>query len=156
MTEISMNVIGLDDLAADFERLSKATGDKVMQKAVMAGARLARDKARQAAPVRTRKLQKNIVATRARQSDAPGGATAGIRVRRPTGKTTRALKRGSRPGKRLKVEYASPFYWKFLELGTSKMRARPFIRPTWDGNLPQIEGAVRTALANAIDNAIRG
>lgn len=156
MTEVSMNIIGLDDLKADFERLAKATGERVLRHAAMAGARVARDKARQTAPVRTRKLQKNIVAARARQSETPGGATAGIRVRRPSGKTQRPLKRGVRPGRRLKTEYAAPFYWRFLEHGTSKMRAAPFIRPAWDGNLPQIENAVRSALAQAIDKAVRG
>jgi len=156
MPEISLNIIGLDDLKADFERLAKATGDKVMGDAVMAGARVARDKVRQAAPVRTRKLQKNIAATRARKSAESGGATAGIRVKKPSGKSTRPVKRGSRPGKRLKTEYAAPFYWKFLELGTSTMRAHPFIRPTWDGSLPEIERAVRDKLADGIDKAILG
>ncbi|BAP44763.1 HK97 family phage protein [Pseudomonas sp. StFLB209] len=154
MAEISMNILGLGDLQADFERLAKATGERVLRDAVMAGARVVRDKARTSAPVRTRKLKKNIIASRAGQAHNQGAATAGIRVRRPTGKTTRALKRGSKPGKRLRTEYASPFYWKFLELGTSKLRARPFIRPAWDGSLPQIEGAVRTRLADAIDKVL--
>lgn len=148
-----MNILGLGDLKADFERLARATGDKVLREAVMAGARVVRDKARQAAPIRTRKLQKNIVAVRAKKSAGQGGTVAGIRVKRPSGKTTRPLKRGGKPGKRLKTEYAAPFYWKFLELGTSNMRARPFIRPAWDGSLPQIEGAVRNRLAEAIDKA---
>ncbi|MCS3467398.1 HK97 gp10 family phage protein [Pseudomonas sp. JUb42] len=156
MAEISIQLLGLDDLKADFERLAKATGDKIVRDAVMAGARLARDKVRQAAPVRTRKLQKNITVTRARQSETPGGATAGIRVKKPSGKTTRPLKRKSRPGKRLKTEYAAPFYWKFLELGTSNMRAHPFIRPTWDGSLSQIEQRVREKLVQGIDSAIIG
>jgi len=49
---------------------------------------------------------------------------------------------------------SAPFYWRFLELGTSKMNAKPFIRPTWDRSLPDIEGAVRSKLAQAIDQAL--
>lgn len=154
MSNGSLTVLGLGDLQADFERLAKATGNKIVRDAVMAGARVARDKARATTPVRTGKLKKNIAAVRARQSETPGGATAGLRVKKPNGKKTKALKRQGKKGRTSATEWDAPFYWKFLELGTSKMRAHPFIRPAWDGSLPQIEKAVSDKLAEGIDNAI--
>jgi HK97 gp10 family phage protein len=36
-----------------------------------------------------------------------------------------------------------PFYWKFLEFGTSKMRARPFLRPAFEAKKTE---SVRVAL----------
>lgn len=154
MSNGSLTVLGLGDLQADFERLAKAAGNKIVRDAVMAGARVARDKARATTPVRTGKLKKNIAAVRARQSETPGGATAGLRVKKPSGKKTKALKRQGKKGRTSATEWDAPFYWKFLELGTSKMRAHPFIRPAWDGSLPQIEKAVSDKLAEGIDNAI--
>jgi HK97 gp10 family phage protein len=154
MSNGSLTVVGLGELQADFERLAKSVGNKIARDAAMAGARVARDKARSTAPVRTGKLKKNIVAVSVKQADTPGGATAGIRVKKPTGKQAKALKRPGKKGRTSKTDYDSPFYWKFLELGTSKMQAHPFIRPAWDGSLPQIEKAVADKLAEGIDNAI--
>lgn len=154
MSNGSLTVLGLGELQADFERLAKAAGNKIVRDAVMAGARIARDKARAAAPVRTGKLKKNITATRLKQSDTPGGATAGVRVKSPKVKQSKALKRPGKKGRTSATDWDAPFYWKFLELGTSKMRAHPFIRPAWDGSLPQIEKAVSDKLAEGIDNAI--
>lgn len=154
MSHGSLTVLGLGDLQADFERLAKSVGNKIARDAVMAGARVARDKVRATAPVRTGKLKKNIAAVSLKQADTPGGATAGIRVKKPTGKQSKALKRTGKKGRTSKTQWDAPFYWKFLELGTSKMSAHPFIRPAWDGSLPQIEKAVADKLAEGIDNAI--
>ena len=139
MVDITLSITGLPDLQADFARLARATGNKVARAAVMAGAKVARDKARQAAPVRTGALRKGIIAVSVKQRDTPGEAAAGVRVRSPGKKSKKTV---------------VPFYWKFIELGTSKLRAAPFIRPSWDGNLAQIEQAVSDTLAAGIDKAI--
>ncbi|WP_421560619.1 HK97-gp10 family putative phage morphogenesis protein [Pseudomonas sivasensis] len=154
MSNGSLTVLGLGELQADFESLAKAVGNKIVRDAVIAGARVARDEAKNKVPVRTGKLKKNIIAVRLKQADTPGGATAGIRVKNPTGKQAKALKRPGKKGRTSKTDYDAPFYWKFLELGTSKMQAHPFIRPAWDGSLPEIEKAVADKLAEGIDSAI--
>ena len=154
MSNGSLTVLGFGDLQQDFERLAKSTGDKIVRDAVIAGARVARNEAKSKVPVRTGKLKKNIIAVRLKQADTPGAATAGIRVKKPTGKQAKALKRPGKKGRSSAPDYNAPFYWKFLELGTSKMQAHPFIRPAWDGSLPQIEKAVADKLAEGIDNAI--
>ncbi|KAI2693137.1 HK97-gp10 family putative phage morphogenesis protein [Pseudomonas sp. TNT3] len=156
MSNGSLTVQGFGELQADFERLAKSVGNKIVRDAVIAGARVARDEAQSKVPVRTGKLKKNIVAVRLKQSDTPGGATAGIRVRKPTGKSVKSRSPAGKKGQVTQADYDAPFYWKFLELGTSKMQAHPFIRPAWDGSLPQIEKAVADKLAEGIDNAITG
>ncbi|MDD1976931.1 HK97-gp10 family putative phage morphogenesis protein [Pseudomonas tussilaginis] len=154
MSNGSLTVVGLGDLQVDFERLARSVGNKVVRDAVMAGARVARDKTRQAAPFKTGKLKKNIEATRVKQGETPGGATAGVRVKKPAGKTSMPRKRTGKKGKSTTTDYEAPFYWRFLEYGTSKMPAAPFIRPTWDANLAEIEKATADKLAEGIDNAI--
>lgn len=141
MPDISLDLLGLGELEADLQRLSRSLANKAVRDAVMAGAKLARDKTRQSAPVRSGKLKKNIVVTR--QRGTPDAAVAGVSVKRPAGKKRQSPK-----------PETAPYYWRFLEFGTSQMNAKPFLRPAWDNNLPQIEGAVRSKLAQAIDQAL--
>lgn len=129
---------GLDDLADDFLRLEKGLQNKVSRQAVAAGARIARDKVRASAPFRTGRLKRGIVSSVARRSETPGEVVAGVKVAAP------------------RKDKEAPFYWPFLELGTVNMAAQPFIRPTWDSSLSQIEGAVISKLAEGIDKAITG
>ncbi|MEE1922680.1 HK97-gp10 family putative phage morphogenesis protein [Pseudomonas sp. 148P] len=152
----TISVVGLGELQADFDKLAKAVGNKIVRDAVMDGARVAAKATQQAAPVRTGKLKKNIKATRVKQSETPGAATAGVRVMAPKGKTVSQRKRKGKRGQETKTEYEAPFYWRFLEYGTSKMPAAPFIRPTWDANLQKIEKATADKLAEGIDKAITG
>jgi HK97 gp10 family phage protein len=154
MSNGSLTVVGLGDLQADFERLARSVGNKVVRDAVIAGARVARDKTRQATPIKTGKLKKNIEATRVKQGETPGAATAGVRVKKAAGKTSKARKRPGKKGQSATTDYEAPFYWRFLEYGTSKMAAAPFIRPTWDASLAEIEKATADKLAEGIDNAI--
>lgn len=133
-----MDIIGLDHLGEDFLRLEKSMQNKISRQAVLAGARVARDKVRASAPVRTGKLKRGTVATVARRSETPGEVVAGVKVSAP------------------RRQKDAPFYWKFLELGTRNMVAQPFIRPTWDSGLAEIEGAVISKLAEGIDKAITG
>lgn len=48
------------------------------------------------------------------------------------------------------VEYAP-----HLEFGTSRMEARPFLRPAWDNNIDKVKGAMRHQLKGAIEQATR-
>ena len=143
MLDINLDVRRLGELEEDFTRLSAAMANTAIRAAVMAGANVARDKTRKSAPVRSGKLKKQIVVTRVPQQITPGAAVAGLRVRRP------GRKKGSTP-----QPESSPYYWFFLEWGTSKMAAKPFVRPAWDNHLTQIENAVRSKLAQAIDHAL--
>lgn len=46
-----------------------------------------------------------------------------------------------------------PFWWRYLEFGTSKMEAKPFIRPAFDNNVSAASEEIKTNLAKAIDRA---
>ncbi|KVU27558.1 HK97-gp10 family putative phage morphogenesis protein [Burkholderia ubonensis] len=136
----SVQVLGLADLRADFEKLAKAQSTKALRRATVAGAKVIRDAARARAPKRSGKLRRNIVSAALRQKDAPGLATAGVRVR--------SKGKGDSP--------TNAFYWRFVELGTQHMKAEPFMRPAFDASLAQAEGAIRTEIARAIDEVSRG
>lgn len=149
MVDTRMDILGLRELQHDFERLSRSLQRKVAREAAMAGVRVARDAARAAAPKDTGRLERNIIARSVRQSETPGGATAGVAVRgiNNSGTSDRSMKTD---------DPKNAFYWRFVELGTSTAAANPFIRRSWDGSLREIEGAVQTRLAAGIDKAITG
>ncbi|KFL51660.1 hypothetical protein JM78_24945 [Burkholderia pyrrocinia] len=136
----SVQILGLADLRADFEKLAKAQSTKALRRATVAGAKVIRDEARARAPKKTGKLRRNIVSAALRQKDAPGLATAGVRVR-SKGKADSTT---------------NAYYWRFVELGTQHMKAEPFMRPAFDASIAQAEGAIRTEIARAIDSVIGG
>lgn len=48
----------------------------------------------------------------------------------------------------------STFYWRFLEFGTSKMPARPFLRPALEHNVEKVTNVAVTELKKAIDKIV--
>ncbi|VGQ11720.1 hypothetical protein SB5439_04987 [Klebsiella variicola] len=144
MLRTELDFSGLAKLADDFKVLSKAENRRVLSQATRAGANIVRDAARNKAPKKTGKLKKNIV-TMGRRARGPNEAISGVHIRgrNPrTGNSDNSMK-ASNPN--------NAFYWRFLEHGTSKMAARPFIRPAFESNIAAIEAAVIAKAGEAID-----
>ena len=129
-----MNEIkGLDEIMAKLKQLPDRVGRNAMKRALRQGARPIRDAARANAkqfddPATSENISKNIVvqsANRRREKQEGGpvmrvGVLGGARDMRAHGEFKGAGK--SNPG-------GDTFYWRFLEFGTSRMAARPFMRP---------------------------
>ncbi|MBE3590006.1 MAG: HK97 gp10 family phage protein [Firmicutes bacterium] len=97
----------------------------VVDEAAMAGAEVIREGASRRAPVRTGALQEHII-TQPGEEQSPGRAEVLIG-----------------PDK-------ERFYGLFVELGTSKMAARPFLRPALDEDRHLAEAAVAAALKEVL------
>lgn len=102
---VGFRIEGLDELERQFDRLAETSKKKVMQKALNAGIAPIKKEAKANAPVRTGLLKKSIRSKQLRFTENPA---VGIFV---SGKA---------------------YYWRFLEEGTSKMAAAPFLRPAAD------------------------
>lgn len=90
--------------------------------------------------VLTRALLENIAAKRER-NPTPGTVRFSVGVRHGK-KAKNARKSVTYSGTKKSVSYENdPFYWFMLEFGTSKMKAKPFLRPAFEG---QKEKAVNT------------
>ena len=127
---------GFKDLDADFKLLSKSEQRKVSKKAVKAGAVVFRDAVRAKVPVRSGLLKRSISVDTVR-----GLATAGVKFKKVL------VKKKGKKGK----HKSTSFYWYFLEHGTSKMSAQPFVRPAFDANVKKAEDAAFNQFLKDID-----
>lgn len=132
----SLDFSGLLDLSKDLEALSKAESGNVLRQATRASAAVFREEARRLAPKRTGKLARNIVVVS--QRSRQGEAVAGIRVR----------SQGKDSGR------INSYYWRFVELGTSKMPPVPFIRPAFDTKQNEAVQAAFDKANAAIDKVL--
>jgi HK97 gp10 family phage protein len=137
MIKPTLSIAGFKALEADFKLLSKTEQRKVSKKAVRAGAVVFRDAIRASAPVRTGRLRRSISVDTARSS-----LTAGVKFKKI--RVTKKSKKG-------KHKNILPFYWWMIENGTSKMSARPFVRPAFDANVKKAEDAAFEQFLKDID-----
>lgn len=123
---ISAKVNGIPELKTALAGLVPKLRRQALRNALAAGARVVRDEARRRAPV----LQPTLRAPYRK----PGTVRKAVSVR-----TSKAARRAGdvgvfvnvRPAKRGQRGAKSqndPFYWRFLEFGTKKMAARPFLQ----------------------------
>ena len=136
MIRPAVTFAGFKELDADFQLLSKAEQRKVSRKAVRAGAVVFRDAVRANAPVHSGVLKRSISVDTVR-----GSTTAGVKFKKVL------VKKKGKKGKHKSM----PFYWYFLERGTSKMPAQPFVRPAFDASVKQAEEAAFNQYLNDID-----
>ena len=136
MIRPAVTFAGFKELDADFKLLSNAEKRQVSRKAVRAGAVVFRDAVRANAPVRSGLLKRSVSVDTVR-----GSATAGVKF-----KKVLAKKKGKKGRHK-----SMPFYWYFLEHGTSNMPAQPFVRPAFDASVKQAEEAAFNQYLNDID-----
>jgi len=128
MAADTVQVKGLDELKRKLADVPKALRKRVLRNALAAGAREVRDVAKRNAPVLT--LGTSLKAPYRK----PGTVKQAIRVR--TSKADRRAGdvgvfvnvRPAKAGQRGAKNPNDPFYWRFLEFGTKKMPARPFLQ----------------------------
>jgi HK97 gp10 family phage protein len=138
------NLTGFKELAAALRELPQRVAKNGLRAAVGAGAAVIRKEARLRAPKDSGEMTKDIQIKRER--GAAGGDTfvARYSVFVLSGKKSR-LK-----GKKRNIQRDS-YYWKFVEFGTSKMAAQPFLRPSFE---TQKEEAVK-AIGEKLDQRIQ-
>lgn len=133
-TRNSVNVDGLRELGEAMRALGAEVSEKIAHRMVSKAARMVRDEAKKAAPVRTGYLKQNIIVKKMRKSetDLTSEYRMGVRKYKLKYADTRFNVRKRRAGKYYGVDDA--YYWRYLEFGTVKMAARPFMRPAFDNN----------------------
>lgn len=150
---MQIKIEGLAELAKRLRELPSELSGKnggPLRKAIGRASVVIRDEARRRAPVDTGNLRDNIIAVRKRKSPQ-GNEGYFIEVRRKRRKyaNTRANRRKQRAG----MTYESmgeAYYGMFIELGTAKMPAQPFLRPAFESKKVEAVEVFRAEFAKAI------
>jgi len=146
MIDSKLDFSGLLDISSDLNALSKAENGRVLRNATRSAATIIKDEAVRRAPKRTGKLAKNIVVLT--QRTRSGDISSGVHIR---GRNPRT---GNSDNKLKTKDSRNAFYWRFVELGTSKMAAVPFIRPAYDARQEEAVKVAFDTANRAIDEAL--
>lgn len=144
---MSVKISGVREISAALHQLAGQVAErKLVEKGLRAGATIVRDDARVRAPLlavphphRIRgTLQRSIIVSRGR----PEGRNPVMLVRvRPLSRSQ--IAKFKRAGGSSRENPRDPFYWRFVEFGTSRMAARPFLRPAFEsGKLRAVDAAL--------------
>ena len=157
-------VHGLEETLRALRALPKAISGKgggPLRKALYAAAKVVRAEVKQATPVRTGLLRDSIAIFRDREPGriaANEHYTVGIRKQRKKYRENYRNGRLGRIGKSY-TTLGAAFYGKFVEFGTSKMAAHPFMRPAFEASkqaaLTAFESAMRKEVSKAVEQAKR-
>lgn len=141
------HVEGLEELRRALLELPKVAQGRALRTALRAGGREIEKEARARAPKGTTgRLARNI---RTKTVRHPRGRTLAGRLVVATGDTGAHVTVGVRTrGKR--DDPRNAFYWRFVEFGTSKMSARPFLRPAFDTKKKSVVDVVAQRLMKRI------
>lgn len=133
MAEVTLQLTGFKELAAALRELPDRVAKNALRSAVNAGATVIKKEAIGRAPRDTGALQANLYQKQIREQSGDSRQTFYVGVRKGVAKyaNTKANRRSGKVGKVYEND-GTTFYWKFLEFGTSKMAARPFLRPAFD------------------------
>ena len=139
------------DVEVALSRLGEAMGERALRAAAFEGADIIRNEVVQRAPVLTGLLKSDVLVKRLEEkSDGNQRQTYLITVRTGSKKyaTSRRNKQKNRAGKSYKV--AAAFYWRFIEFGTSRMAAKPFMRPAFDATKQTAREAMKSKLRDKL------
>lgn len=136
---VSVKVDGLRDLGERMKGLSEDMNNRIARAATAAGAVVIRDAAKQKAPVRTGNLRKNIIVKRLPKGESPLTSEHIVTVRQ--GKLTK---------KQRDAGLVDAFYGRFVEYGTAKSPAQPFLRPAYDQNKEKATQAIKDRISKRL------
>lgn len=145
-----MSVEGLDAIKRKMQALPDKVAYNAARRALRKGANVIRDNARAGAarlndPKTPENIAKNIVAKAGgkKYDKRRGGPAFRIGV---LGGARDMSKYGELKGGGKSNPGGDTFYWRFLEFGTSKMAARPFMRPAMNEGADAAFSATVTAM----------
>lgn len=135
---IEAKIEGLAELKKALDALPKELHAGPLRAAVGAAAKVVQDAAKQSAPVDDGTLKRAIYRTRSKTGSSAVQEMAIV---------------GVRFGRKYRRRGQDAWYWRFLEFGTKKAPARPFLRPGFESTKSQQLAVMQARLKAAIARA---
>jgi HK97 gp10 family phage protein len=152
----TVRIEGLAQLDRALRELPQRVANRGLRASVYAGAKVIRDEARARAPKAAQSLgpkqpppgtlKRSVIMKHVRELSGGGRQTFYVLVRH--GKKYR------NQGKRGNLSQDA-WYWRFLEFGTRKMGARPFLRPALESRRREAVSAIKDRLAQRIEIEVK-
>lgn len=147
---MTVKIEGLDDVLRRLNLLDKRLRGRASRNAASAGARVIRDEAKARAPVDTGLLKKNIVIKKLRgRNKLEYMYGVGYLSKQAQYSNTAANRRKGRVGE--SYWESGQFYAIFPEFGTSKMPAKPYLRPAFEAKKMEAVRVVEARLKEELD-----
>jgi len=152
---VKVKITGLNEIRAAFKRLPKSVAQKELISGLRKGANTWRDAAKRQVALTSRRVANNVYVQKVKPM--PGlTATVMVRVRKLKARQIEKFKLAT--GVAARYNPNDPFFWRFIEFGTSKMAARPFLRPAFEANkqkaitiaLPHFRKRIEAALKKGV------
>ena len=150
---IETDITGLKELQEALKQLPREIQQRPLRSALAAGAKVILDEAKRLAPQgETGNLRKALYRYRSRSRSGIGQETylVGVRKGKKDYVDSAKNRRLGRVGKKYTVE-GEAFYWRFIEFGTSKKGARPFLRPAFESKKMEAIDVFKKRMAIAIE-----
>jgi HK97 gp10 family phage protein len=151
----NIKIAGLDQLAKSLRDLPQRIARNVLAGAVYAGSKVIRDEARLKAPVAIVALGKN--------APPPGTLRRAVIMKRIPERsnaqqqtyfvTVRHGKKYQGQGKKGTLSQDA-WYWRFVEFGSAKKAARPFLRPAFEQRKVDASSAIQDYIAARLPDEI--
>ena len=151
---VEFKIEGLEALQAKLQAVSVDMQKKGGRFALRKAAQVIRDKAIQNAsaiddPATRESISKNITERwNGRLNKKSGGADMGFRIGVLGGAKDTGKEDSKNPG-------GTTFHWRFIEFGTAKMQAKPFMRPALEQSQGQVVDTFVNEYSKALDRALR-
>ncbi len=160
MADVEIKLTGFKELGDTLRSFGAKIAANGLRAATFAGAAVIREATKRSHPEfrnKTGTLEAAIIAAKRRSTDeAKVTYRVTVRKAKKTVYTNNARNRAlKRVGKRRLVGVTASVYGRFLEFGTSRMPAHPFLRPAFIANQSAALEAMKARLAKAIEQAAR-